>query len=64
MSRNSEYEKRQRDKGLKKVTLWVPEDREADIKQAVTMMVENDSLTLNALRDTRSGKFVSMHRHQ
>lgn len=64
MRRNSEYEKRQRDKGLKKVTLWVPEDREADIKQAVTMMVENDRLTLNALRDILSGKFVSMHRHQ
>lgn len=63
MSRNREYEQRQKDKGLKKVTLWVPEDREADVKQAVQMMIDNEHLTLNALRDMQSGRFVSMHRH-
>ncbi|MDV5168813.1 hypothetical protein [Photobacterium rosenbergii] len=64
MSRNSEYEQRQKDKGLKKVTLWVPADRESDVKQAVQMMTEHDNLTLNILRDVGSGRYVSMHRHQ
>ncbi|WP_064604208.1 hypothetical protein [Photobacterium sp. J15] len=64
MSRNAEYEARMKAKGLKKVTVWMPEDREADIRQAINMLVENDHLTLNSLRDVVSGKYVSMHRHQ
>jgi len=64
MSRNKQYEQRMTDKGLKKITLWVPQDKESDIKQAVSLMVEYNNLTLNSLRDVQSGRFVSMHRHQ
>ncbi|MDC5804757.1 hypothetical protein OPW36_14140 [Vibrio europaeus] len=60
MSRNSEYEQRQKDKGLKKITLWVPEDRDCEVKQAAQMMCDNEDLTINVLRSIASGKLVSM----
>ncbi|MDC5706396.1 hypothetical protein OPW36_21000 [Vibrio europaeus] len=54
MSRNSEYEQRQKDKGLKKITLWVPEDRDCEVKQAAQMMCDNEDLTINVLRSIRA----------
>ncbi|WCP70102.1 hypothetical protein LYZ37_23160 (plasmid) [Vibrio tubiashii] len=60
MSRNSEYEQRQKDKGLKKITLWVPEDRDCEVKQAAQMMCDNEDLTINVLRSIATGKLVSM----
>ncbi|MDF2186309.1 hypothetical protein O1O06_16330 [Grimontia hollisae] len=61
MSRNKDYEQRQKTKGRNKVTIWVPKDRESDIKQAVAMMLEDDSLTINVLRNQQTGRLVSMH---
>jgi len=63
MSRNAKYEQKMKDKGLKKVTLWIPEDRESDIKQAASMMCDNEALTINVLRNMESGKVVSMHKN-
>ncbi|MDC5813101.1 hypothetical protein OPW07_25625 [Vibrio europaeus] len=60
MSRNSEYEQRQKDKGLKKITLWVPEDKDCEVKQAAQMMCDNEDLTINVLRSIATGKLVSM----
>ncbi|MEX0336421.1 hypothetical protein [Vibrio tubiashii] len=60
MSRNSEYEQRQKDKGLKKITLWVPEDKDCELKQAAQMMCDNQDLTINVLRSIATGKLVSM----
>ncbi|WP_425665740.1 hypothetical protein ACPUEJ_07475 [Vibrio tubiashii] len=60
MSRNSAYEQRQKDKGLKKITLWVPEDRDCEVKQAAQMMCDNEDLTINVLRSIATGKLVSM----
>ncbi|MDC5857400.1 hypothetical protein [Vibrio europaeus] len=60
MSRNAEYEQRQKDKGLKKITLWVPEDRDCEVKQAAQMMCDNEDLTINVLRSIATGKLVSM----
>lgn len=63
MSRNSRYEAKMKEKGFKKVTVWVPADRESDIQQAITMMRENDNLTINVLRNLDTGHLVSMHRN-
>lgn len=60
MSRNSEYEKRQREKGLKKITLWVPDDKDSDVKHAAQMMCDNPNLTVNVLRNLETGRLVSM----
>lgn len=61
MSRNAQYETRMKEKGLKKITLWVPEDREYDIKQAASLMCSNEDLTINVLKSLESGRLVSMH---
>lgn len=63
MSRNSRYEAKMKENGFKKVTVWVPADRESDIQQAITMMRENDNLTINVLRNLDTGRLVSMHRN-
>lgn len=59
--KNDDYESRQRDKGLLKRTLWVPSDREDDIKLAINMMIINPNLTINVLRDTSTGRVVSLN---
>ncbi len=64
MSRNKEYEQRMKNKGLKKITIWVPEDRELPIKEAIALVVTNKNLTFNTLRDIKTGRFVSILRHQ
>ncbi|MCG9583718.1 hypothetical protein L1D13_09170 [Vibrio tubiashii] len=58
--RNSEYEQRKKDKGLKKITLWVPEDKDCELKQAAQMMCDNEDLTISVLRSIATGKLVSM----
>ena len=63
MSRNSKYEQKMKDKGFKKVTLWVPADRECEIKQAASIMCEDEDITIGALRNMASGRIVSMHRN-
>ncbi|MCG6230377.1 hypothetical protein [Vibrio furnissii] len=60
MTRNAKYEQRMKEKGFKKVTLWVPVDREADIKHAASVMCDNDNLTVGVLKDTTSGRMVSI----
>ncbi len=61
VSKNKRYEERMKSKGLKKVTLWVPEDRESDIKQAASAMCDNESLTVGVLKNIETGRLVSMH---
>ncbi|MDC5808833.1 hypothetical protein OPW07_03715 [Vibrio europaeus] len=58
--RNSEYEQRKKDKGLKKITPWVPEDKDCELKQAAQMMCDNEDLTISVLRSIATGKLVSM----
>ncbi len=33
MNRNKRYEQRMKENGFKKITIWVPSDRESDVKQ-------------------------------
>lgn len=57
MSRNSEYEKRQREKGLIKKTIWVPLEVDGQINLMVQAMLENRNLEPSMLRDIVTGKF-------
>ncbi len=61
MTRNKRYEQKMKAQGLKKVTLWIPEDRESDIKQAASVMCENDNLTIGVLKNIETGRLASMH---
>ena len=41
MTRNQKYERKQKAKGLKKVTLWIPDDSEVEIKQMIEFLIDN-----------------------
>lgn len=41
MTRNQKYEQKQKGKGLKKVTLWIPDNSEIEIKQMVEFLIGN-----------------------
>ncbi len=62
MSRNSKYEAAQKEKGLKKVTLWIPIEREPEFKSLALACCEYRHFSFNSLRDTKSGKYVSLER--
>ena len=61
MSRNKKYEEKMKSQGFKKVTMWVPADRESDLKQAASEMCEHENLTVGVLKDLNTGRMVSMH---
>lgn len=62
MSRNAKYEASQKERGLKKVTLWVPSEREPEFKALALACCNYRHLSFNSLRDTQSGKYVSLER--
>ncbi len=62
MSRNAKYEASQKERGLKKVTLWVPSEREPEFKALALACCNHRHLSFNTLRDTESGKYVSLER--
>ncbi len=62
MSRNTKYEATQKAKGLKKVTLWLPSEREPEFKALALACCTHRHLSFNTLRDTQSGKYVSLER--
>lgn len=61
-SRNSRYEQAQRNKGLIKLTLWVPEHVAPNFKLAASLCVQHPHLTLTGLRNLNNGRFVSIER--
>lgn len=62
MSRNAKYEASQKAKGLMKKTLWIPATREFEFEMLARACCEHRKLTFNTLRDTATGKFVSLER--
>ncbi len=59
-SRNQPYESAQKQRGLVKVTLWVPASSAPVLKLAVSLLVDNPDLSLSVLRHTKTGRFVSI----
>jgi hypothetical protein len=62
MNRNAQYEQRQREKGLSKVTLWIPSNLEAEFRLLSKACIENRDLSFNSLRDNTTGRYVSLER--
>ncbi|MGF1874887.1 hypothetical protein L4D77_06070 [Photobacterium frigidiphilum] len=62
MSRNKAYEQRQRDKGLEKITLWLPTNSVVEFRLAAVACCENQHLCVNTLRDLNTGRYVSLER--
>ena len=56
MTRNQKYEKKQRDRGLKKVTLWIPDDSEVEIKQMIDFLIDNPDHIPFMARRVKNGR--------
>ena len=61
ISRNAMYEQNMRDKGLKKVTLWIPEESADDIKLMASICCENRDLIPSALRSLTTGRIKGIN---
>ncbi|NOH55871.1 hypothetical protein F0266_23380 [Vibrio coralliilyticus] len=60
MSRNTKYEDARKARGLKKKTLWIPANMDSEFEMLANACCEHRHLTFNTLRDTKSGKYVSL----
>lgn len=56
MTRNQKYEQKQKGKGLKKVTLWIPDNSEIEIKQMVEFLIDNPDHILFMARSITTGR--------
>ena len=56
MSRNSQYEQRQKEKGLRKITIWVPEYSVPEFKIMADFCVQNPDHFPFMARSFKTGK--------
>jgi hypothetical protein len=61
MSRNSIYEAKQKEKGLKKITLWVPEESADDLKLMASICCENKKYYPSMIRNSKNGQLKSIN---
>ncbi len=59
-SRNTEYEKRMRDKGLKKITIWVPESSAIDFQHMASFCCSNQDCFPFMARSSKTGRMVKV----
>lgn len=62
LSRNQRYEAGMKGQGFKKVTFWIPEHEECNIRLVSEMMREDEDLTLSNLRSKSTGRMVSINK--
>ncbi|KAF7770093.1 hypothetical protein PCIT_a3050 [Pseudoalteromonas citrea] len=55
-SRNQKYEKQRKEKGQKKITVWVPEQAEIEVKQMCEFLCENPDYIPFMARSLTTGK--------
>jgi len=60
-SRNAMYEKKMREKGLKKLTLWIPDESADDLKLMATICCENRDLIPSMLRSLKTGRMKGIN---
>lgn len=56
MSRNKKYEKRLREEGLDKITVWIPKEASVDFKLMAAFCVENKNHVPFMVRDLITGR--------
>ena len=56
LSRNARYEKKKKAQGLVKLTLWIPESAEVELKQIAEFCCENPEFIPFMVRSTITGK--------
>lgn len=60
-SRNAMYEQNMRDKGLKKVTLWIPDECADDLKLMASICCENRDLIPSTVRSLTTGRMKGIN---
>ncbi|WP_057832828.1 hypothetical protein [Colwellia sp. TT2012] len=60
-SRNAMYEQTMRDKGLKKITLWIPDYCADDLKLMATICCENRNLVPSIVRNIKTGRIKGIN---
>ena len=60
-SRNATYEQKMRDKGLKKLTLWIPEECAADLKLMASLCCDNKDLIPATVRSLTTGRMKGIN---
>jgi hypothetical protein len=61
MSRNTLYELKQKSKGLKKVTLWLPEDSADDFKLMASLCCDDNDLIPSTVRSLKTGRMKGIN---
>jgi len=56
LTRNQKYEKKRKDKGLKKATFWIPEKAEIEVKQMCEFLCENPNHIPYMARSLKTGR--------
>ena len=56
LTRNQKYEKQRKNKGQKKVTFWIPEQAEIEVKQMCEFLCENPNHIPYMARSLTTGK--------
>lgn len=60
--RQTAFRQRQAAKGIIPVTVWAPAGRAGAIREAAERMLENGDLTIDVLRNERTGKLAGKRR--
>jgi len=61
MSRNSLYEFKMKEKGFKKITLWVPSHCEDDLKLMASLCRDNKDLIPSTVRSLSTGRMKGIN---
>jgi len=61
MSRNSIYENKMKSKGLKKITLWIPEDAADDLKLMASVCCDNKDYIPSTVRSIKTGRMKGIN---
>ncbi len=56
-TKNQRYENKQKSRGLKKVTLWIPEHSEVELRQTIDFLCSNTDHVPYMARSIKTGKF-------
>ena len=56
LTRNQKYEKQRKEKGQKKLTVWVPEKAEIEVKQMCEFLCDNPDFIPFMVRSLTTGK--------
>jgi hypothetical protein len=61
MSRNSTYEAKKKEQGFKKITLWIPDHCEDDMKLMASLCCDDKDLIPATVRSIKTGRMKGIN---